>query len=298
MDLNWLRSFLSLARTGSFSASAQENNITQPAFSRRIKALENWAGVPLIDRSNYPARLTPAGERFREIALDIDERLARYRDEQRHRMAATDRHVAIATQHSLAINLLPEALAGLRRLIPGLTCEIHAENLHDCVELLVEGAVDFMLSYVIPSRPLLIDQRFREQTIERDVVVPVATGADGRASWCLPGGPQSPLPLLAYGEKAMLQRAVELAREGAREPSYMIPVAENPVSEVLRRMALAGLGVAWLPRRLVAADLQAGRLYLAGGQEWALDLDIRVFAREMPQTDLLETIWRAWPKAL
>src|SRR5688500_11241190 len=68
MELEWLEDFISLARSGSFSRSATERHVTQPAFSRRIQALELWLGVALIDRSAYPTRLTPAGRQFREVA--------------------------------------------------------------------------------------------------------------------------------------------------------------------------------------------------------------------------------------
>ena len=61
MEAKWLEDFLSVARTGSFSLSAAERHITQSAFSRRIKSLEQWVGVALIDRSSYPTRLTAAG---------------------------------------------------------------------------------------------------------------------------------------------------------------------------------------------------------------------------------------------
>ncbi len=57
MEGKWLEDFLSVARTGSFSRSAAERHITQSAFSRRIKSLEQWAGAALIDRSSYPTRL-------------------------------------------------------------------------------------------------------------------------------------------------------------------------------------------------------------------------------------------------
>ena len=59
MDTKWLEDFVSLAQTRSFSRSAQLRHVTQPAFSRRIQALEAWAGVDLVDRSIYPTRLTP-----------------------------------------------------------------------------------------------------------------------------------------------------------------------------------------------------------------------------------------------
>ena len=58
MESKWREDFLSVARTGNFSKSAAERHVTQSAFSRRIKALEQWVGVALIDRSSYPTRLT------------------------------------------------------------------------------------------------------------------------------------------------------------------------------------------------------------------------------------------------
>ena len=53
MNLIWLEDFLALASTGNFSR-AEERHMTQPAFSRRIRALEEWLGVVLIDRTTHP----------------------------------------------------------------------------------------------------------------------------------------------------------------------------------------------------------------------------------------------------
>ena len=61
MDTKWLEDFVSLAKTRSFSRSAQLRHLTQPAFSRRLRSLQAWAGVALVDRSSYPTRLTAAG---------------------------------------------------------------------------------------------------------------------------------------------------------------------------------------------------------------------------------------------
>ena len=67
MELKWLEDFLSLARTGNFSRSAEERHVTQSAFSRRIQALELWLGVSLIDRSNYPTTLPPPPLVFSQV---------------------------------------------------------------------------------------------------------------------------------------------------------------------------------------------------------------------------------------
>ena len=64
MDTNWLEDFVSFARSLNFTKAAAERNITQSAYSRRIKSLETWLGVELIDRKTFPATLSPAGDEF------------------------------------------------------------------------------------------------------------------------------------------------------------------------------------------------------------------------------------------
>jgi LysR family transcriptional regulator, hypochlorite-specific transcription factor HypT len=71
MGTKWLEDFASLAETHSSSRSAPLRHVAQPAFSRRVQALEAWAGIDLVDRSAYPTRLTPAGETFRAQALEV-----------------------------------------------------------------------------------------------------------------------------------------------------------------------------------------------------------------------------------
>ncbi|MBS0452854.1 MAG: LysR family transcriptional regulator [Proteobacteria bacterium] len=79
MTLVQLRHLISLAATGSFSASAQAMHLTQPALSRSIRALEDELGLPLFDRVGRRNELTPFGkrvlERSRHLVLDADELL-------------------------------------------------------------------------------------------------------------------------------------------------------------------------------------------------------------------------------
>ena len=51
LNLSWLDDFMALAASGNFSRAAEERHMTQPAFSRRVRALEEWLGVDLFDRS-------------------------------------------------------------------------------------------------------------------------------------------------------------------------------------------------------------------------------------------------------
>src|ERR1700761_139876 len=67
MDLGWLDDYLALRELGSFTAAAERRRLSQPAFSRRIQALEAWLGVTLVDRSCRPPRFTPVA-----IENDVD----------------------------------------------------------------------------------------------------------------------------------------------------------------------------------------------------------------------------------
>jgi DNA-binding transcriptional LysR family regulator len=63
--------FLSVAHNSSFTAAANELNISQPAISRQITALEDEFGVTLIDRTKRSVTLTPAGTIFYEFFNDF-----------------------------------------------------------------------------------------------------------------------------------------------------------------------------------------------------------------------------------
>ena len=73
-SLQSLVAFEATARLGSMTAAADEERTTQPAISQRIRALEEWIGMPLFDRKGGRLQLTARGERFRrEVAPGLSE---------------------------------------------------------------------------------------------------------------------------------------------------------------------------------------------------------------------------------
>src|SRR5205823_3928161 len=111
METKWLEDFVSLAETRSFSRSAQLRHVTQPAFSRRIQALEAWAGTDLVDRSSYPTRLTPAGETLYAQSLEVLQALQSTRAMLRGHSAAGQDVIEFAVPHTLAFTFFPAWLA-------------------------------------------------------------------------------------------------------------------------------------------------------------------------------------------
>lgn len=61
--LQLMQTFIRIVEAGSLSAAARQLGTTQPTVSRRLQALEQQFGQPLIQRSTHALRLTETGER-------------------------------------------------------------------------------------------------------------------------------------------------------------------------------------------------------------------------------------------
>jgi LysR family transcriptional regulator, hypochlorite-specific transcription factor HypT len=110
MNLSWLDDFLALAASGNFSRAAEERHMTQPAFSRRIKALEEWLGADLFDRGSQPVRLTETGQWFRKVAQDLLAEVARVPGEARAIAEAGSVTLRFAATHALSFTFMPRWL--------------------------------------------------------------------------------------------------------------------------------------------------------------------------------------------
>jgi len=295
MEAKWLEDFLSVARTGNFSQSASEMHITQSAFSRRIKALEQWVGVALIDRSTYPTRLTPAGERFREAAREATGALLKTRQELRQALDADRKLLRIAIQHSLAASFLAPWLARLPLAHDDLLVRATADNLHDCVRQLEEGSVDLLVCYTHPELPLHLDAtRYPTLTLAVDALVAFSRpDSAGRPLHALQPGTPAAVPWLAYSEGTFLARAASLALRRPGPAPLLHPVVQSALAEALRASAIAGLGVAWLPLSLVADDLRRGDLVRAGSAEFDVALQTCLYGEKSVVEGRLRRLWQA-----
>jgi LysR family transcriptional regulator, hypochlorite-specific transcription factor HypT len=284
VETKWLEDFVSLAETGSFSRSAQLRHVTQPAFSRRIQALEAWAGIDLVDRSSYPTRLTPAGETLREQALDILNNLQAARNMMRgHRVAGQDT-IEFAVPHTLAFTFFPHWLLDLRAHFGALRSRLIALNVHDAALRLSEGGCDLLIAYHHASQPLqLSPDRYEMLTLGTETLAPYAKpDAEGRPRFTLPGRDGERVPFLAYGAGAYMARLVEMMLKQADQDPLLETVYETDMAEGLKAMALEGHGVAFLPASSVRKDLRARRLVAAAADPaFELTMQVRIY-RERP----------------
>ena len=71
MNFEQIRSFISVAKHGSYSTAAKERYISQPAISHQIRGLEEELGMPLFLRNQKNIELTEHGKRFHKYAIQM-----------------------------------------------------------------------------------------------------------------------------------------------------------------------------------------------------------------------------------
>jgi DNA-binding transcriptional LysR family regulator len=296
MNLSWLEDFMALEASGNFSRAAEERHMTQPAFSRRIRALEEWLGTELFDRSSQPARLTKAGEWFRDTAYELMARVARIPGEAKAVAEADSTTLRFAATHALSFTFLTGWLHGLESRTTVGPITLISDVMARCEAMLLASQVQFVMSHAHPqSSSELMAQDFPFVRVGSDLLIPVsAPDSTGQARHRLaPATPGSPVPVLSYSPESGLGRILREVRGTALESSPAHSVFKAHLASVLRTMALNGRGMAWLPQTLILEDLASGHLVEAAPKDWHIDLEIRLYRDRSPIGKAAEDFWKA-----
>jgi LysR family transcriptional regulator, hypochlorite-specific transcription factor HypT len=297
MNYLWLEDFVALATHGGFSRAAEARHVTQPAFSRRIRALEDWLGVELVDRSRQPIVPTAAGIWFAGIARSTLARVERMPDEARAIAEAGAATIRIAATHALSLTFLPPWLRGYEGRVLTAPVELISDVLERCEDAMIDERVQFLLCHAHPEVKTRLDGRFPFASIGRDVLMPVCASDGQRASsrpkFGLTGPSGKPVPLLAYSSGSGMGRLVASLRAVRLERAGATTILTAHLATVLKSMALDGRGIAWLPRSLIEDDLRARRLVAAAPPSWWIDVEIRLYRSDASLAPTAEAFWAA-----
>ncbi|MGB0865558.1 MAG: LysR family transcriptional regulator [Granulosicoccaceae bacterium] len=290
MDILLFRDLEHLSQTGNFSQAASKSNLSQPAFSRRIKALEAWVGTTLVNRSRQPVKLTPSGEQMLEAGLQALARIEHEREQILELESVPGSSiVSFGTQHSIGWRFYPSWLQALEQAYGPVLSQLRADDLPNCMQDLKEGNVDFVIAYA--SGATKLSRQLDSITIGEDQLIPV----------CKPSSDGSPLftfdaqgvklPFLRFGETAPIAAHLNPLFTQNDISTSLQTVYENSMAGALRIRARAGDGVAWLPRSLVSPDLDNGLLVHTGEADWVVDLSIQLLRSKDRSNKTTRAIW-------
>ena len=238
MSLRQLEYLLAVVEEGSFTLAARRLDVSQPALSHQVRALERSVGQPLLERAAPGVHLTPMGRAFVPHAESALRRAERARLSLRPEVT----ELRIATLYSIAIGILPAAIRAWRSRHPGGRVEVlEYANIEALAEQMRRGVADV----AIGPRPAHWDDDVRVLG-EEDLVVVLAEWPGERIALA----ELADRPWVLYAHDNSLTPVVERACAAAGFSPRAAVRTHHTATAV--RLAAAGLGPALAPASMIA----------------------------------------------
>ena len=257
MDYRRIQHFLAAVRHGNLTEAAATLEISQPALSKSIKALEKSIGARLLERGRFGVRPTPYGEALVTRGNMIEAELRNAQSEIDAMKGARRGHVLIGCGPTEANRLLPLAIAKLNRSNPDLRITALYGLNESLMPWVKQGEVDFALSSV-PMQTIDPELTHERLFTESGVVVarvghPLAKKRNlsmaelARHPWVLPR------------RREMERRALDdlFLAHGLTIPDAVV---ETTSTVLMKSMLMQSDFLTFLPRELIYWELQAGQL--------------------------------------
>jgi molybdate transport repressor ModE-like protein len=255
VDLTHLRYFQSIAQHGSLTAAARALKVSQPTLTVAVKNLEERLGTTLLHRSREGVKLTRTGQELLDHATQIFALLDRVEERISGLQSDEVGRFVIGCHESLGAYFLPTFMRRFIEAAPRIELSLWNGTSAAVTEAVVARQVDFGLVVNPRPHPELVVVDLFADAMDIFVAAGGAGGADGAgldaAHARLRAG-----PLIFAGRVGQCQELIDRLAAQSLLPTRMLSCGDL---ELVKSLALEGVGVALLPRR-VAAYEQEGRL--------------------------------------
>ena len=258
MNLEWIDDLLAVIDSGSLSNAAQRRFITQPAFSRRIRAIEKSMGAVLIDRARKPIqaepglialepRLREASQMLHELKRDIG-------------IAGSEHgELVLVGQHAISTTVAPLLIKSVGSQSQ-TKIRLRSANREDCLSLLLTRQVDIALLYQLSdAQDKLKDQFFDTHPLGQELLVPVI--ASTQLKQFQKEFLQGSIRIIAYPRNVFLGDVQH--RKLLPQISNKVDIqwlTETALTSAALQLTLSGNGVAWVPLILASTAIERGDL--------------------------------------
>ncbi|AXI41840.1 LysR substrate-binding domain-containing protein [Sulfitobacter sp. SK011] len=287
MRLEWIEDILAVLDSGSLARAAEKRLLTQSAFTRRVRLIEESIGAELFDRRRKPVTLMPGVEALAPELRDLSMRLRKVRYRLKTATSQTGGALNFACQHAITTTVSP-------LIVRALTADRHASvrvrssNQEECLMHLLSGEVDFVVMYTVPdAQTPSLERAFETLTLGSDILIPV----------CAPSLKDSvrgsQIPGISYPSNVFLGQVFDRnIAPHLNDDLQIVTKAETALTLAAYEFALGGIGVAWLPRSMVVEALAQGSLVSLEADLPAQPLDIKAFRLSEGGGPQSETAWQ------
>jgi DNA-binding transcriptional LysR family regulator len=254
MELDQLRLLVDLVRTGSFTKVAEQNYITQPAVSSRIRKLEDELGTKLVERTTRKVIVTEEGRIFFNYAKEILRQIDEVKTLLVERQDRTVGAVRLATIHSIGLHELPAYLKLFINRYPQVNIHIEYQSAENVYHMVAEGEADLGIVAYPEARPnLVIVPFFQDELV---VICNEKHSFADRETVRLQD--LNECSFIAFAQGIPTRRAIDavLRRHGIRINIRM--QCDN--IEILKKMVEVGLGASIVPAFSVQQEVRLGAL--------------------------------------
>src|SRR5579859_6981679 len=192
MILQHLESFVRVVEEGNFTRAGELLNLSQPAVTRQVAALERELGATLVERGGRGLHLTAMGQSVYQHAHHILAQVENLKTDVTSLADPERGEVSIACVTTVGLFTLPRLLAEYRASYPDVRLRVWSARADGVIDRLLEGNADFGLTSTPVAHP-----RLKTTPLFEDPIIPVASAAFAAA---LP----DPLPLEQLAELDMV----------------------------------------------------------------------------------------------
>ncbi|WP_245153806.1 LysR substrate-binding domain-containing protein [Allopusillimonas ginsengisoli] len=202
--------------------------------------------------------------------------------------------LVLSTQHSLTITRLPDLFETLSQL-PDLNVDLRvlSDDYEQCLSAFIRGDADLLMCMEDQDEHTKIDlPGAQRRYLGEEVFVPIsAARPDGRPVHTL--NRRMPFKLLAFPANSFVGRTLYSHGLSCVYHEHRVQIVnESNFLAGTKEMAIAGLGAAWLPERMVRREIDSGQLVLLKGKLKSISLPIALYAH--PQVSAIGSKLRVW----
>ena len=254
LDSRQLRTFVSLARTGSFTTTAKEVFITQSAVSHSMKALEDELGCRLLNRVGKKTTLTLEGEQLLRHAQKIITDMSAAREALVNIGKSGETRLRVGASLSACQHLLPDVLRQFKKLQPKCRITLEPGDSPALAEAVREQRVDLALA-LSPHRETSLE--FQPMFTDELMFI-----VGPQHPWVEAGGVARPeiakQNFILYSRASQTFRAVESYFQD--EGIVLNATMELGSIETIKELVKIGLGISVLATWIAGNELKEGTL--------------------------------------
>lgn len=256
MDIHQLRVFCSVYKNRSFSKASQDLLLSQSTISGHIKALEDGLNIKLFDRLGRS--IAPTGEAavLYPRAVDLIEKLDAIKSDMREPKEGPGGRLLLGASTTPGSCMVPQAAASFMALVPGVFLSLAVSPTRTITNMVMEHE----LPLGVVSARMERNKSLNFTPLQGDELLLV------RAGNVMPECQVSPeelprFPLVVREEGSGTRKTVEnYLQDNGMPPGRLRVVASLSSSHAMVEAVKAGIGAGFLPRPLIARDLEEGTL--------------------------------------